>query len=602
MSQSPVASRGRFTDASWIRFWGGRPEKMGGISRLNEITLMIGVPRGAWGWNDLTSRQLLACGTHLKLYYASDADFDPVNITPFSSNLTITDPITTTAGSPLVTVQYTAHGADIGWYVVIDDVGPVGGLSMIGTWYIEEIVNANSFKIRAASNASSSDTGGGVDRHLHIELAPGISDPASGYGFGVGPYGEGTYGTPRSFSTISFSPRYWTFGNFGKVLISSCYDNGLYSFDPTVLPIVRAAQIANAPTFSSAVVVTSDLIVLALGTNFDSAIPGVGTAAKRDYMQWWASAQGFYTNWDTTLAYGPDGSPSIAGRLSYGNRIVAGGDLGNHVTLVWTDLGVYGFQYTGSAFVFNIILLGRSCGLAGALAHIIVGQEAYWFGPEGFFTFNGAVQRIPNHEDVSDYVLRSIRPYYGVKVVAWYNQRYDEVGFAFVPVGSSEPVNYVTVSRKTWAWSKGSFPNGKAFSSAVPISRYDTRPILMSSDGKITQHESGLDDEGAAIPWMISADGLEAGNGQQHMEISGIAMDMERHVGDISVQIDAFDRSNVGMAAIDTMTQAIAPSDGVKDFRVAGRQMRVTFSGTGVGCDVRFGIPKLLQSAGGSRR
>ena len=600
MTQSPLAAAGRYMDCSWVRFWRGKAQKVGGYIKLN-ATGLIGVPRGSTSWSDSVSRQLVGVGTSSKLYFLSDADYIYNDITPWRVSTTVANPITTAAGSQNVNIAYTAHGASVGDYVDISGASNVSTFAPNGSWPISAIVDANNFTILAPANVTATATGGGATVTLGLEISPGPIDPVSGFGWGAGTWGTGTWGTPRLSSAISFAPRQWSMGNFGKILIS-CPNNGaLYFFDPSILPMTRAAVIATAPTACSGAIVTSDNIVLAYGSSLDPATALDGGPTKQNLMQWWASAQGDYTNWNVAATSGPNGSQSVSSNLREGTRIVGAADLGTHVSLVWTDTALYLFQYTGSRYVFNVQLAGKECGLISQQAMVQVSGEAYWMSSAGFKMFNGGVQNIPNYQDISEWVIQNIRPSFTVKTCCWYNQRYNEVWWAFVPNSASEPVYYVAVNRDDWTWTKGVFP--ETMSSATRFTGYDGRPLVFGSDGDLYQFDNGVDADGVAIPWFLTTGASELSNGDSHLEVSGIAMDMERQVGTITAQITTYDRTPAVLAVLDQDVNSFDPNDELLDFRVSGRIAQLKLSGgTALGDDFRMGIPKALLGPGGRRR
>jgi hypothetical protein len=217
--------------------------------------------------------------------------------------------------------------------------------------------------------------------------------------------------------------------------------------------------------------------------------------------------------------------------------------------------------------------------------------------------FNGGVQRIPNHDDVSEFVLSNILAHYTVKTVAWYNQRYNEVWFVFVPQNAQEPTIYVAVNRDNWAWTQGTIPAADAaFTCETKLSGYDARPVIFGMDGNLYQMDNGLDADGQDNPWEIHMAGFELGNGENSVDVSGIAMDMERQSGNITITIEMTDRTPAAQTIIDSGQAVVAPADGMADFRVSGRQAAISFSGDGLGCDMRMGIPKVLLTKAGSRR
>lgn len=601
-SESPLAAKGRYIDASWVRFFKGKPQLVGGYVSLIAHNLMKGVPRGAFAWSDTSTRQLIAVGTAKKLYAIANTDFVPSDITPWRVSATgLADPLTVLDGSNVVTVHYAAHDASIGDYVDISLADEVGGLDCNGSWEIDTVVDSDNVTFKHTANANASATGGGAGVAIGFEIHPGLADPAQGYGWGAGAYGVGTYGTPRAYTLLSFTPRSWTFGNFGRILIACPINGALYSYDSSAAPAERAKPITTgAPTTCTGVLVTSDRIVLAYGTNYNDALVGPGAPGDQDLLQYWAAAQGDYTDWDVTRIYGPQGTQSTVNRLKEGTRIVSGVDLGVHVTLLWTDTALYALQYNGSKFVFNTQLVGRECGLMGPLAFVTVGTSAYWAGPHGFFMYAGGVQRIPNQDDVAQWVIDTIRPYYTVKTVCWYNQRFNEIWWAFVPAETTEPMKYVAVNLTDFSWIKGELP--EAMSCATRFTGDDPRPITVGADGDVYQLDNGVTADGAAISWFLQSAPLELGNGEAILDLSGLAIDMKRQSDTIIVKAEGYDRTPVGALPIDTQTTAFSPGDNLADIRVSGRALALRFSGTGVNQDFRLGVLKALAGAGGMRR
>jgi len=329
-----------------VRFWRGKPQKVGGYIKLNQNAAVTGVPRGSTAWSDSADRQLVAVGTESKLYMLSDADYLFNNVTPIRVSATVTDPFTTTAGSALVNVAYIAHAAEVGDWITVSGASAVDNFDPNGDWIIGAVVDADNITITAPAAAIDTVTGGGATVLIQFEIHVGSSNPTSGYGWGAGTWGTGTWGTPRVSTTISFLPRQWSMGNFGKVLIACPIYGALYAFDPSVLPMTRAAVIPTAPTACLGVVVTSDNIVIAYGSSLDPATGLDGGVIKQNLLQWWASAQGDYTDWDVTAVAGPNGSPSVSNTVREGTRFVGGVDLGTHITLLWTDTALYLFQFT----------------------------------------------------------------------------------------------------------------------------------------------------------------------------------------------------------------------------------------------------------------
>jgi hypothetical protein len=584
--ESALSSKNRYSDALNVRFHRGRAQKWGGWTALPVTSLFAGIARGVWTWGDQSARQIVGVGTSEKLYTLSDSDWLLNDVTPIVATLTATNPISTANGSKTVTLNLTAHGLIIGQYVNIPAVASVGGLNMQGNWKIASVPDVDHVTVTAATAANATATGGGAGIAITVEFAPGAVDTVTGFGWSAGDFGAEGWDTPRSVSSIKFTPRVWSIKNFGRVMLA-CSDSPIYQWDPTTFPMPRATALATGPTLATGIVVTSDGIAIAYGTN---------QSGTRNLMEVWNAAQGDYTNWDIAAVAGPNGAPSRVNTLREGTAIVYAEDLGTHVTLFWTNTALYALQYTGSAYVFNTQLVGVNCGLIGPLAAQVVGQTAYWMGPDAFHVFNGSVQAIPNSADISEWVFNRLdNP---TKSFSWYNKRYGEVCFAFCSTGSKEPDTWVSYNIGGQFWT-----NGKVARTAGTHFRgSDSRPILFGADGSVYRHDDGADANGAPLPWSLTIDGVSLPDDSVEMELDGYVADMAKQTQPITVDFTWYDHTPDGPVIEDETTITVARSKGLEDARGAGRDLTVTWSGgTALGDDFRFGIPKLNLFPSGAR-
>lgn len=110
-------------------------------------------------------------------------------------------PLVTKSGSPIVTVLFPGHGANVGDYVYISNSSAVGGLTLAGQY---QVVSANyqSYTINAGSNASSTAQGGGTVTFAY-DINAGLDSPGFFFGWGSGTWGTGTWGTPRSQNQVT---------------------------------------------------------------------------------------------------------------------------------------------------------------------------------------------------------------------------------------------------------------------------------------------------------------------------------------------------------------------------------------------------------------
>jgi hypothetical protein len=590
---SPLAERGRYIDGFGVRFFRGKPQKVGGWVSMLTATL-LGIVRGLKTWNDLTSQEWIAAGTTQKLYAISNASFTPQDITPFVSSLAATNPFTTTNGSNIVTVAWTGHLAVAGQIFYIPSNVTVGGMTLTaGEYTIAAIVDNNDFTITGPSNATSGATGGGTIT-ISLEIPPGLVSPSSGFGWGAGTWGTGTWGTPRTTGSISFDPLAWSLSNFGKLLLASPSGGALYSWDPTNVGQPRAIKVAGTtpagsptapPSTMSGFFTTAERFVIAYGIN-------------GNLMQFQWCGQGDFTDWDATALTGSVGSPSRIRNVTRGRKIMGGVDIGGFVSLIWTDSAVYTHQYTGSANVFNTLLAGVDCGLIGPAAYVVVGNTAYWMSSGGFFRCSGgaAPEKIPGSEDISEWFFQNLRPYYSIQSFAWYNARFGEVTFAFCSNGSTQPDTLVIYNAEHGYW----FTDKLVRTASARFDGQDSRPILAGVDGQLYQHDQGVDANGSPLPWSLTSALFEIKTGQVSFGIDSFYPDMQRQTGNITITLNAYDRTPDPV--LDSGTKTFGPTDDQVDFRVAGRDIAMIMSGgTTLGDDFRLGAPKISITESGGR-
>lgn len=586
--ESKIASGNRFVDSDQVRWVNGKAEKIGGWEAITTVAV-IGRVRGIRSWGDNDGLQYIGAGTAYGLYVIPNNSFTPKDVTPFQSIVVKTNPIATTNGSPNVTVTYAAHGLVVGQIVNFSGASAVGGLTINGNYAVAEILSINTFRIVAGGNASSTASGGGSVT-ISIELADGEEDVSSGFGYGVGGYGLGTYGTPRSTSSISRYPRSWALDNFGQLLLANPIDGALYQYNPVQIPEqARASVIATAPTQMTFMFVTSERTVFALGTN---------STGDQDKMQMHWSGQGAHDDWDYVADVSTaNGRPSRIRRLQVGTRIVAGCDLGSLLNIVWTDAALYVNQFTNDTFIYNTRLVGVNCGLLGPASFATVGGIAYWASNDAFWMYNGAVNKMPNSSDIAEWIFKRLRRYFTVKTIAWHNPRYNEIWFAFVVDGDTEPSLAVVFMLESQRWYTCSIDR-----TAVTSFRGDnTKPIMAGQDGILYRHDTGLNAAGAALPWRLETSIMEMQGGKTIPTVYGISLDVQRQAGDILVELTAWDRTNADPEVVDNESHAIARTTGVEDFRCTGRYINMALSSDGVDCDFRLGVPKahlVVNSAG----
>jgi hypothetical protein len=198
-------------DCDKIRFRQGTPEKIGGWLRISANTF-LGICRSLWTWVTLGSQKLIGVGTNLKFYIGAGGAY--YDITPTQTVHTLTNPFSTQSGSATVTVTDATGGYINNDFVTFTGATAVGGITISGEYELT-YASATTYTITAASQASSTATGGGTVYAVYqINVGPAYAVPLTGWG--AGPWGSGKWGIG---TTSSDAMRLWSQSNFGEDLI-----------------------------------------------------------------------------------------------------------------------------------------------------------------------------------------------------------------------------------------------------------------------------------------------------------------------------------------------------------------------------------------------
>jgi len=205
------ANEGGWFESDKIRFRSGQPEKIGGWTNLaastgTTVNTYVGVNRDMNNWVTLNYSNLNGIGTNQKYYIENGGLYN--DVTPQTTIQTgLSNPFASTAGSKLITVTDTAHGASVGTYVILTSTATVGGVTVSGAFEIVSVADGNTYSIVYAGSPTSitTDAAGGGTVTAHYDIAAGNAVYSTGNGWGAGPWNAVIYGTGSSTlsSTIS---------------------------------------------------------------------------------------------------------------------------------------------------------------------------------------------------------------------------------------------------------------------------------------------------------------------------------------------------------------------------------------------------------------
>ena len=428
------------------------------------------------------------------------------------------------------------------------------------------------------NNAGSRQTAAGTESKLYFvsdanvisDITPanfsaGIPSATQNLGWGALTYGFDSYGIARPDSGSYTPATTWSLDSWGEYLLGcSNHDGKIYQW--TLSPGTVAAVLSNAPTSNTAIYVTDERFVFALGAG------GVGNKVQ------WSDQE------DNNL-WAP-ATTNQAGSLTLqtaGNLICAMGVRGQ--TLLFTDIDCHAATYQGPPFVYGIKAVGSGCGIASANAAATTDTAAFWMGKNSFFVYDGSVRSLPS--DVGDYVFSDINVAQRSKVYAVKNSGHQEIWWFYPSSNSTENNRYVAYNYRENHWSIGSLARTAATDAGVFV-----YPNMVGTDNKIYEHEVGFDYDAATV--FAESGPIEIGTGDRLMVAKSLIPD-EKTQGDVIAKFKTRLYPNATESTHGPYTMANPTS-----VRFTGRQVEMRVEGNR-GADWRVGTMR-LDVAQGSRR
>ncbi|MEO1440692.1 MAG: hypothetical protein AAFV33_09815, partial [Chloroflexota bacterium] len=191
-------------------------------------------------------------------------------------------------------------------------------------------------------------------------------------GFGAGPFGFGTFGTPRTTyaNPATNAAASWSFTEYGENLIGCLRGtNSLYEWAPGD-PAMTV--VANAPTAPTCCVTSPDARILMVGK-----ARRVSWSDSEDNTTWTSTATNQAGFFDLT-----SGTP-IVEMVSVRDEI-----------LILTRTEAWVARYVGLPLVFSFERVGDGCGVAAPNSVVVTKDFAAWVGEDNFFIYDGTTRSI----------------------------------------------------------------------------------------------------------------------------------------------------------------------------------------------------------------
>jgi hypothetical protein len=481
------------TEGGWfscdkIRFRSGQPEKIGGWQQVTN-SQFLGICRSLWAWSSLGGARYVGLGTNLKYYIALAGGGLYNDVTPIRDTVTLTNPFSTTNGSPTVAVSDVAHGGVTGDFVTFSGATAVGGLTLNGEYQIT-VTTVDAYTITASSNASSTagPGGGTVTAAYQINVGDEIQTGISGWG--AGPWSGGGWGVGATSTT---SIRIWNHDNFGEDLIYGPKDGPLYYWDQTGGLTTRGVALSSlsgasdVPTVQHLVLVSdTSRFVLAFGCN------DYGSATQDTMLIRW-SDQESAVNWTPAVT-----NQAGSLRLSHGSRIEAAGQVRQEF-LVWSDTALYSLQYLGPPVVWGSQLLSDNTSIVSDRAWATASGVTYWMGNGKFYRYDGRVETLVC--DLRQYVFSDFNTNQTEQVFSSTNEQFNEIWWFYCSASSTVVDRYVIYNYVEKVWYYGMMGRTAWIDTSVA----SDVPMAVDYNRRLLNHETGVDDNATTTTLPIEA-------------------------------------------------------------------------------------------------
>lgn len=646
---SPTLNAGGWSSCQLIRFFSGRPQKMGGWQALAGVKALIGTCRGLFGWADLLGTAYLAAGTEQRLSVISGGLVS--DITPVVSTSNIAPAIVTTAGSSTVQIQDSTASPSIGDWIYIPTHISQGGLVLVGFYQIGSIIDGNNFTVTAASPATlSQPLGGVVPAYTTTSGSSNISVFLPNHGLIVGSVYNAQVSTTVAGVVI-----------FGNYVVSSVTDAGTFSFS--------AASSANAATTAS-VNGGQARIQYLLPSGYSVATSlggyGVGDFGAGDWglasnstvtapLRYWsldhfgqaliASPRngGVYywtppnitpaavlsasaplknavvfcmsqaqiviaagsstgsTQFPTLIRWSDSGdfsawTPTAANQagsfqLPTGSFVVAGLAIGLGA-LIWTDNALWTMTYQGLPFVFGFNQIAVNCEAMSARAPAAVGNLVVWPSLRSFFLYDGNGVR-PIECPVWDYFYNNLDFTQIDQVCSGVNTAFNEVSWYFPMTGGG--TGYVKWNYLEQVWDYGTLDR---------TAWYDHNPycgpVGADSNGFLQEHEVSPDAGFLPMQSYIQSGFMDVHDGTELIYVRVLIPDFVASAGS-SIQLTILATDYPGDTPRQYGPYTVTPTTRYVNTSLRGRQIALRIASNDLGSFWRLGALRYNWARAGRR-
>ena len=425
-----------------------------------------------------------------------------------------------------------------------------------------------------------------------VRLTDGNADSADNFNG----WGEGA---ATGVQTATSSLRIWSHDNFGEDLIFNERNGQVFYWDKTNGVETRGVELStlsgtprSVPQRCAQILLSDrDRHVIAFGADGLGASSDTQGDGTQDPMLIRFSSQENPIDW-----YPTDTNTAGDLRIDTGSKIVQAVETRQQIA-VFTDTGVYAMQFIGPPFTFGINLVSSNTTIASPKSAVAVNDVIYWMGNAEFYTYAGAVQRIPC--TVRDYVFNDFNVSQIEKVVAGSNVSFAEVWWFYPSSSSSENDRYVVFNYQENIWYVGTLNRTAWLDRGI-----GSVPIATSHDSYLYNHETGAKADGSAMTAFIESGDMDVSEGNQFSFISRVIPDLnfrETNVNNTTVNFIFNAKNAPGQTAQTTNTNTITKTSNTpvdqytSQYQTRLRGRSFTFKVQSTDADVlwRLGVPRV---------
>lgn len=584
-------AEGTYVCCDKIRFYYGKPEKLGGWTRENYAGSVKGVARDALSWIDLDEQPYLGFGTNEKLYLLTLGTL--YDITPIVASASGDDVINTCAGTLEVRVGLNPQGAVAGDYFVFATVTACAGdgVDFTSTYAITSVEPGSHFTFDASVTAGATSASAGGTTIVDFLLPTGRQSNGAAAGWGAGTWDDpgvsasAGWSDPRGGTGISVNMRQWDVDNWGEDQLALVEGGKVWFWEASAGPEQRATIMSSAaPSVANSMLVAQEgRHVILFGThdtsgNYDPLL--IRWSDSEDYTTWSAAA----TNQAGSF------------RLENGAQILGAQETRSEI-VVFTDKSLYSMKRIGGQLVFGFTDKGNHNGLVSKHGSVDVNGRVYWMGYDSFHMYDGSIKTLPC--SVQKFLFDpesdgSVNPEQKEKVFCETNRSFNEIWWFYPSKNSEECDRYVVYN-----YLENLFFIGTIDRSCFVDTGVFSKPYGFGTDQTIYIHEQGKDDDSGNLKAELLTSFFDIEDGDKISFVDRVVPDSTitkelNYTFNYKKYPQAPESFSKGSFTVSPTTRKIHP-------RVRGRQMQIKYSTSVQGSDFRIGSDRIAIKPDGER-